>query len=181
MSNASDSAQNSPGGGFMRHEVGDTVFMLPRRYTPTKVCGSGAQGMVIAAKDRVTGETVAIKKLSRPFQNTIHAKRAYREFVLMRRMNHRNIISLTNAFTPARNLDSFVDLYLVMELMDANLSQVVNMELDHERLSYLLYQLLCGINHMHKAGIIHRVRTLTLFQLHFSLFFSVFYTGPQTQ
>lgn len=48
--------------------------------------------------------------------------------------------------------------YLVMELMDANLCQVIQMELDHERLSYLLYQTLCGIKHLHAAGIIHRVR-----------------------
>ena len=47
--------------------------------------------------------------------------------------------------------------YLVMELMDANLCQVIQMELDHERMSYLLYQLLCGIKHLHIAGIIHRV------------------------
>lgn len=32
----------------------------------------------------------------------------------------------------------------VMELMDANLCQVIQMELDHERMSYLLYQMLCG-------------------------------------
>lgn len=51
--------------------------------------------------------------------------------------------------------------YLVMELMDANLCQVIQMELDHERMSYLLYQMLCGIKHLHSAGIIHRVRTLT--------------------
>ena len=45
-----------------------------------------------------------------------------------------------------------------MELMDANLCQVIQMELDHERMSYLLYQMLCGIKHLHAAGIIHRVR-----------------------
>jgi len=48
--------------------------------------------------------------------------------------------------------------YLVMELMDANLCQVIQMDLDHERMSYLLYQMLCGIKHLHSAGIIHRVR-----------------------
>ena len=47
--------------------------------------------------------------------------------------------------------------YLVMELMDANLCQVINMDLDHDRMSYLLYQILCGIKHLHSAGIIHRV------------------------
>jgi c-Jun N-terminal kinase len=40
--------------------------------------------------------------------------------------------------------------------MDANLCQVIQMEIDHERMSFLLYQMLCGINHLHKAGIIHR-------------------------
>lgn len=56
--------------------------------------------------------------------------------------------------------------YLVMELMDANLCQVIHMELDHERMSYLLYQMLCGIKHLHSAGIIHRVgsiRSLLIF------------------
>ena len=47
-----------------------------------------------------------------------------------------------------------------MELMDANLCQVIQMDLDHERMSYLLYQMLCGIKHLHSAGIIHRVRAL---------------------
>ena len=67
------------------------------------------------------------------------------------------IIGLLNAFTPQRSLDEFLDLYIVMELMDANLCQVINMDLDHERMSYLLYQILCGIKHLHLAGIIHRV------------------------
>lgn len=55
--------------------------------------------------------------------------------------------------------------YLVMELMDANLCQVIQMELDHERLSYLLYQMLCGIKHLHAAGIIHRVSNLKYFSV----------------
>lgn len=56
------------------------------------------------------------------------------------------------------NLVDLPSSYLVMELMDANLCQVIQMELDHERMSYLLYQMLCGIKHLHSAGIIHRVR-----------------------
>lgn len=61
--------------------------------------------------------------------------------------------------------------YLVMELMDANLCQVIQMELDHERMSYLLYQMLCGIKHLHSAGIIHRVRTLPM-ELQLRVFWS---------
>ncbi|KAK7870214.1 hypothetical protein R5R35_003486 [Gryllus longicercus] len=111
---------------------------------------------VDAAYDSMTQQNVAIKKLSRPFQNVTHAKRAYREFKLMKLVNHKNIIGLLNAFTPQKSLEEFQDVYLVMELMDANLCQVIQMDLDHERMSYLLYQMLCGIKHLHSAGIIHR-------------------------
>lgn len=79
-----------------------------------------------------------------------------------------------------------------MELMDANLCQVIQMELDHERMSYLLYQMLCGIKHLHSAGIIHRVgmegvsrwfgfaAELVLNASSF-LFFSSVSAGPQTK
>ncbi|XP_065319288.1 stress-activated protein kinase JNK-like isoform X2 [Gordionus sp. m RMFG-2023] len=112
--------------------------------------------MVCASYDSVLERNVAIKKLSRPFQNVTHAKRAYREFVLLKLVNHKNIISLLNAFTPQSSFEDFQDVYLVTELMDANLCQVIQMDLDHERISYLLYQMLCGIKHLHSAGIIHR-------------------------
>lgn len=141
---------------FYTIEVGDTRFTILKRYQNLKPIGSGAQGIVCAAYDTVTQQNVAIKKLSRPFQNVTHAKRAYREFKLMKLVNHKNIIGLLNCFTPQKTLEEFLDLYIVMELMDANLCQVINMDLDHERMSYLLYQMLCGIKHLHLAGIIHR-------------------------
>ncbi|KAH1025927.1 hypothetical protein HUJ05_010544 [Dendroctonus ponderosae] len=141
---------------FYTVEVGDTKFTILKRYQNLKPIGSGAQGIVCAAIDTVTQQNVAIKKLSRPFQNVTHAKRAYREFKLMKLVDHKNIIGLLNAFTPQRSLEEFQDVYLVMELMDANLCQVIQMDLDHERMSYLLYQMLCGIKHLHSAGIIHR-------------------------
>ncbi|XP_045023051.1 stress-activated protein kinase JNK-like isoform X1 [Daphnia magna] len=167
---------------FYTVEVGDTKFTILRRYQSLKAIGSGAQGIVCAAWDTVTGQNIAIKKLSRPFQNVTHAKRAYREFKLMKMVNHKNvccilfsvwsiilyrifvsffylhqqIIGLLNAFTPQKSISEFSDVYLVMELMDANLCQVIQMDLDHERMSYLLYQMLCGIKHLHLAGIIHR-------------------------
>ncbi|KAM6916136.1 mitogen-activated protein kinase 8 isoform 3-T3 [Xenentodon cancila] len=141
---------------FYSLEVGDSTFTVLKRYQNLRPIGSGAQGIVCSAYDQILERNVAIKKLSRPFQNQTHAKRAYRELVLMKYVNHKNIIGLLNVFTPQKSLEDFQDVYLVMELMDANLCQVIQMELDHERLSYLLYQMLCGIKHLHSAGIIHR-------------------------
>uniref|UniRef100_A0A8C5H1M9 Stress-activated protein kinase JNK n=1 Tax=Gouania willdenowi TaxID=441366 RepID=A0A8C5H1M9_GOUWI len=141
---------------FYSLDVGDSTFTVLKRYQNLRPIGSGAQGIVCSAIDQTLERNVAIKKLSRPFQNQTHAKRAFRELVLMKCVNHKNIIGLLNVFTPQKSLEDFQDVYLVMELMDANLCQVIQMELDHERLSYLLYQMLCGIKHLHAAGIIHR-------------------------
>ncbi|CEF60054.1 Mitogen-activated protein kinase 10 [Strongyloides ratti] len=133
-----------------------TTLRVPRRYQNITLIGSGAQGCVYSAFDTIQHIPVAIKKLSRPFLNSTHAKRAYREFCLLNMVHHRNIISLFNAFTPQTTYADFTDLYIVMEKMDATLQQVIQMQLDHERISYLLYQMLCGIKHLHAAGIIHR-------------------------
>ncbi|XP_013781011.1 stress-activated protein kinase JNK-like [Limulus polyphemus] len=156
ISNQSSDMTSKNSSMFYTVEVGDAQFTILKRYQNLRPIGSGAQGIVCSALDKVTDQHVAIKKLSRPFQNVTHAKRAYREFKLMKLVNHKNIIGLLNAFTPQKSLEEFQDVYLVMELMDANLCQVIQMDLDHERMSYLLYQMLCGIKHLHSAGIIHR-------------------------
>lgn len=44
-----------------------------------------------SALDTVLGIPVAVKKLCRPFQNQTHAKRAYRELVLLKCVNHKNV------------------------------------------------------------------------------------------
>lgn len=46
-----------------------------------------------AAFDTKTGLRVAVKKLSRPFQSIIHAKRTYRELRLLKHMKHENVSS----------------------------------------------------------------------------------------
>ncbi|XP_073894369.1 mitogen-activated protein kinase 13 isoform X6 [Macaca fascicularis] len=63
-----------------------------------------------SAIDKRSGEKVAIKKLSRPFQSEIFAKRAYRELLLLKHMQHENVIGLLDVFTPASSLRNFHDL-----------------------------------------------------------------------
>ena len=41
--------------------------------------------------DEKTGLKIAVKKLSRPFQSIIHAKRTYRELRLLKHMKHENV------------------------------------------------------------------------------------------
>ncbi|MGH0153418.1 UNVERIFIED_CONTAM: hypothetical protein FKN15_025860 [Acipenser sinensis] len=77
-------------------DVGDSTFTVLKRYQTLRPIGSGAQGIVCSAYDHNLERNVAIKKLSRPFQNQTHAKRAYRELVLMKCVNHKNDLKPSN-------------------------------------------------------------------------------------
>ena len=58
--------------------------------------------------DTTYNARVAIKKLSRPFQSHVHAKRCYRELRLLRHMNHENVSESTFINLSIRMSDSSV-------------------------------------------------------------------------
>ncbi|XP_074537241.1 mitogen-activated protein kinase 14B [Halichoeres trimaculatus] len=143
--------------GFCRHELQKTTWDIPERYTGLRAIGSGAYGTVCSAIDQKTKEKVAIKKLYRPFQSLVHAKRAYRELRLLRHIQHDNVISLLNVFTPASTLEKFQTFYMVMPFVAQDLGHIMKKRRLSDRIiTYLFYQLLRGLKYIHSAGIIHR-------------------------
>uniref|UniRef100_A0A8C4NWH0 mitogen-activated protein kinase n=1 Tax=Dicentrarchus labrax TaxID=13489 RepID=A0A8C4NWH0_DICLA len=143
--------------GFYRQELNKTVWEVPERYQNLTPVGSGAYGSVCSAYDVVLRQKVAVKKLSRPFQSLIHSRRSYRELRLLKHMKHENVIGLLDVFTPAAALEDFNELYLVTNLMGADLNNIVKFQrLSDEHVQFLIYQLLRGLKYIHSAGLIHR-------------------------
>lgn len=143
--------------GFQRFEINKTVWDCPMRYQNLTPVGSGAYGQVCKADDSTLGVKVAIKKLARPFQSDIHAKRTYREVRMLKHMNHENIIGLLDIFNPAQSLEAFDDVYMVTHLMGADLNNIVKCQrLTDDHVQFLIYQTLRGLKYVHSAGIIHR-------------------------
>ncbi|KAK2502469.1 hypothetical protein MC885_004747 [Smutsia gigantea] len=143
--------------GFYKQDVNRTAWELPKTYVSPTHLGSGAYGSVCSAIDKRSGEKVAIKKLSRPFQSEIFAKRAYRELLLLKHMQHENVIGLLDVFTSASSLRSFHDFYLVMPFMQTDLQKIMGMEFSEDKIQYLVYQMLKGLKYIHSAGVIHRI------------------------
>uniref|UniRef100_A0A672JBQ7 mitogen-activated protein kinase n=1 Tax=Salarias fasciatus TaxID=181472 RepID=A0A672JBQ7_SALFA len=142
---------------FYRQEVNKTIWEVPERYQNLAPVGSGAYGSVCSAFDVKTGLKVAVKKLSRPFQSIVHAKRTYRELRLLKHMKHENVIGLLDVFTPATSLMEFTDVYLVTHLMGADLNNIVKCQkLTDDHVQFLIYQILRGLKYIHSADIIHR-------------------------
>uniref|UniRef100_A0A8C2X6G4 mitogen-activated protein kinase n=1 Tax=Cyclopterus lumpus TaxID=8103 RepID=A0A8C2X6G4_CYCLU len=142
---------------FYRQELNKTVWEVPERYQNLSPVGSGAYGSVCSVYDVKTGLKIAVKKLSRPFQSIIHAKRTYRELRLLKHMKHENVIGLLDVFTPATSLEEFNDVYLVTHLMGADLNNIVKCQkLTDDHVQFLIYQILRGLKYIHSADIIHR-------------------------
>ncbi|KAM9816194.1 mitogen-activated protein kinase 12 [Syngnathus typhle] len=143
--------------GYYRQEINKTSWEVPDRYRDLKQVGTGAYGTVCSAVDVRTRAKVAIKKLYRPFQSDLFAKRAYRELRLLKHMKHENVIGLLDVFTADLSLDRFNDFYLVMPYMGSDLGKVMKLQrLSEEKIQYLVYQILKGLKYIHSAGIIHR-------------------------
>uniref|UniRef100_A0A4W5R4V0 mitogen-activated protein kinase n=1 Tax=Hucho hucho TaxID=62062 RepID=A0A4W5R4V0_9TELE len=132
--------------GYCRQDVNKTTWEVPERYRDLKQVGTGAYGTVCSAVDFRTGTKVAIKKLHRPFQSELFAKRAYRELRLLKHMKHENVIGLVDVFTADLSLDRFHDFYLVMPFMGTDLGKLMKLQqLSEDKVQFLVYQMLKGL------------------------------------
>ncbi|KAF9453570.1 Pkinase-domain-containing protein [Macrolepiota fuliginosa MF-IS2] len=131
------------------------VFHVEKRWKLVREMGAGAYGVVISAADEISGETVAIKLVTRVFEKVQLAKRALREITLLRHFNHENITGLidVDAISP-----DFNEIYIFMEPMEADLHQIIKsgQVLTNEHVQYFVYQILRGMKYIHSASVIHR-------------------------
>jgi mitogen-activated protein kinase 1/3 len=140
------------------YNVYGNLFEVASKYAPPiRPIGRGAYGIVCAAVSSDTGEEVAIKKIGNAFDNHIDAKRTLREIKLLRHMDHENILAIKDLIRPPRR-DDFKDVYIVTELMDTDLHQIIrsNQSLTDDHCQYFLYQLLRGLKYVHSANVLHR-------------------------
>lgn len=135
-----------------------TRFECPPRYSLIRPIGQGAYGIVCSARDNITGENVAIKKISGIIDSHVDCKRTLREMRLLRHFQHENVISIKDVYVPAADGPNFNDVYTVTELMDTDLHRIItsNQGLSDDHCQYFCYQILRALKHIHSARVLHR-------------------------
>lgn len=142
-------------------EYGDAT-----RFKIQEVIGKGSYGVVCSAIDTHTGEKVAIKKIHDIFEHISDAARILREIKLLRLLRHPDIVEIKHIMLPPSRRD-FKDIYVVFELMESDLHQVIkaNDDLTREHYQFFLYQLLRALKYIHTGNFSSTLARLRLLRL----------------
>nr|XP_004655746.1 cyclin-dependent kinase 3 isoform X1 [Jaculus jaculus] len=116
--------------------------------------GEGTYGVVYKAKNKETGQFVALKKIRLDLDNEGVPSTAIREISLLKELEHPNIVRLLDVVHREKTL------YLVFEFLSQDLKKYMESTPDsalplHLVKSYL-FQLLQGVNFCHIHRVIHR-------------------------
>eukprot|EP00906_Rhabdomonas_costata_P004305 RCo006385 len=127
-------------------------------YRVVKILGRGSYGIVFQGYDNIGQRDIAIKKITPDiFKKAFTAHRILREICMLAHFRqHPNIMGLVDIVRlPSRDFDY---LFIVMELMDHDLGSVLQsgQPLTDQHVRYFIYQILCALFFIHKAGVIHR-------------------------
>ncbi|ROW12544.1 hypothetical protein VMCG_00503 [Cytospora schulzeri] len=143
----------------LRDEFTDGV-VLDGRYQTLSPLNHGSFGMVFKAKDMVTGETVAIKCLTKKSaadeaSSEFAIDDKYEELILHRRLGrHPNIVSLIHSF------ETEAHVYLVLEFChQGDLYEAIRVgqgPLETEHVRRFMMELIDAVAYIHAKGIYHR-------------------------
>jgi tetratricopeptide (TPR) repeat protein len=131
----------------------DQVSFLSNRYVLQEPLGNGGMGSVYRAVDRLTQETVALKRILSVHQDTSDKLRLAlaREFRTLASLRHPNIISVMDY-----GFDSERKPYITMELLhNAQTFEDAAQNCSFEEKIGLLLQLLQALVYLHRRGVIH--------------------------
>jgi mitogen-activated protein kinase 1/3 len=115
-----------------------------------------SQSSVCEAIQVATGETVAIRRVSGIFNDPVTFKGFLREISIMRYLDHPNIAKIL-AIIPPKSSESFDELFVVMEYAPSDLHKFIKspITLSQDHVKLIFYNLLCGLQYMHTADILH--------------------------
>jgi len=124
------------------------------KYQKLEKIGEGTYGIVYKAKDKKTGELLALKKIRLEAEDEGIPSTAIREISLLKQLQHPNIVRLYDVVHTEKKLT------LVFEFLDQDLKKYLDAcgdaGLEPYTVKSFLFQLLQGIAYCHQHRVLHR-------------------------
>jgi len=124
------------------------------KYTKLEKIGEGTYGVVYKAKDKKTGDLLALKKIRLEAEDEGIPSTAIREISLLKQLQHPNIVRLYDVVHTEKKLT------LVFEFLDQDLKKYLDAcgdnGLEQYTIKSFLFQLLQGIAYCHQHRVLHR-------------------------
>lgn len=128
-----------------------------------KIVGEGTYGQVYKAKDKITGDYVALKKVRLDKEKEGFPITAVREIKILRQLSHPSIVNLKEIVTDKQSAVDFRKdkgaFYLVFEYCDHDLMGILEsgfVQFTKEHISSMMKQLLQGLEYCHRINFLHR-------------------------
>uniref|UniRef100_A0A665TL07 Cyclin-dependent kinase 12 n=1 Tax=Echeneis naucrates TaxID=173247 RepID=A0A665TL07_ECHNA len=153
----------SPRYGERKHTQSDWGKRCVDKFDIIGIIGEGTYGQVYKAKDKDTGELVALKKVRLDNEKEGFPITAIREIKILRQLKHRSVVNMKEIVTDKQDaLDFKKDkgaFYLVFEYMDHDLMGLLEsglVQFSHEHIRSFMRQLMEGLDYCHKNNFLHR-------------------------
>eukprot|EP00242_Pyramimonas_sp_CCMP2087_P006856 CAMPEP_0198218084 /NCGR_PEP_ID=MMETSP1445-20131203/67268_1 /TAXON_ID=36898 /ORGANISM="Pyramimonas sp., Strain CCMP2087" /LENGTH=361 /DNA_ID=CAMNT_0043894975 /DNA_START=240 /DNA_END=1322 /DNA_ORIENTATION=- len=123
--------------------------------------GEGTYGQVYMAKEKATGEIVALKKIRMDNEREGFPITAIREIKILKSLNHKNVVRLKEIVTSKAHESNHNkgSIYMVFEYMDHDLTGLADrpgMKFTPPQIKCYMLQLLAGLNYCHANNVLHR-------------------------
>uniref|UniRef100_A0A8C7Y394 Cyclin-dependent kinase 12 n=1 Tax=Oryzias sinensis TaxID=183150 RepID=A0A8C7Y394_9TELE len=149
--------------GERKHNLSDWGKRCVDKFDIIGIIGEGTYGQVYKAKDKDTGELVALKKVRLDNEKEGFPITAIREIKILRQLKHRSVVNMKEIVTDKQDaLDFKKDkgaFYLVFEYMDHDLMGLLEsglVQFSHEHVRSFMRQLMEGLDYCHKNNFLHR-------------------------
>ncbi|KAM8825337.1 uncharacterized protein cdk12 isoform 3-T3 [Synchiropus picturatus] len=149
--------------GERKHTLSDWGKRCVDKFDIIGIIGEGTYGQVYKAKDKDTGELVALKKVRLDNEKEGFPITAIREIKILRQLKHQSVVNMKEIVTDKQDaLDFKKDkgaFYLVFEYMDHDLMGLLEsglVQFSHEHIRSFMRQLMEGLDYCHKNNFLHR-------------------------
>ncbi|KAL7274130.1 serine/threonine protein kinase, CMGC, CDC2/CDK subfamily [Rhizina undulata] len=122
-------------------------------YNRLSMVGEGTYGKVYKARNNVTKELVALKRIRMESEKDGFPITAVREMRLLQALKQENVVSLLEMMVEKS------DFYMVFEYMDHDLTGILNhptFRLEPCHIKHLAKQFFEGLEYLHHRGVLHR-------------------------